>query len=207
MGTSAVIGYVISRILKKSRGSALIESHVPRSSKVESGSTLFSTRFGKHSFCGYDCTFIKTTVGSFCSIANNVVVGGARHPIEYVSTSPVFLAHKESIKKKFSRHEYRWEPSTTIGHDVWIGEGVLIKGGVTIGIGAVIGMGSVVTRDVPPYAIYAGNPARLIRYRFAPPIVEGLLRSRWWELSEDQLSLAAEHFTDPEAFLKSQNLL
>ncbi|QNV66588.1 CatB-related O-acetyltransferase [Pseudomonas sp. CFA] len=207
MGVSTVIGYIISRILKKSRGSALIDSHVPRSSKVESGSTLFSTRFGEHSFCGYDCTFIKTTIGSFCSVANNVVVGGARHPIEYVSTSPVFLAHKESIKKKFSRHEYRWDPTTTIGHDVWIGEGVLIKGGITIGTGAVIGMGSVVTKDVPPYAIYGGNPARLIRYRFPESIVEGLLKSRWWELSDEQLSVAAAHFTDPEAFLKNQNLL
>ncbi|WP_410481562.1 CatB-related O-acetyltransferase [Pseudomonas plecoglossicida] len=202
-----MIGYVISRVLKKSRGSALIDSQVPRSSKVESGCTLFSTNFGEHSFCGYDCTFIKTTVGSFCSIANNVVVGGARHPIEYVSTSPVFLAHKESIKKKFSKHEYRWEPTTEIGHDVWVGEGVLIKGGVTIGTGAVIGMGSVVTKNVPPYAIYAGNPARLIRYRFSEPIVEGLLKSRWWEFSEAKLCAVAEHFTDPEAFLKSQNLL
>ncbi|MBO9552016.1 CatB-related O-acetyltransferase [Pseudomonas sp.] len=202
-----MIGYLISRVLKKARGSALIDSEVPRSSKVESGSTLFSTTFGAHSFCGYDCTFIKTSVGSFCSIASNVVVGGARHPIEYVSTSPVFLAHKESIKKKFAKHDYRWEPSTVIGHDVWIGEGVLIKGGVTIGTGAVIGMGSVVTKDVPPYAIYAGNPARLIRYRFSKPIIEGLLNSKWWEYSEDQLRAAAEHFTDPEAFLKSQNFL
>ncbi|WP_280071118.1 CatB-related O-acetyltransferase [Pseudomonas mosselii] len=202
-----MIGYVISRILKKSRGSALIDSAVPRGSKVESGCTLFSSSFGRHSFCGYDCTFINTTVGSFCSIANNVVVGGARHPIEYVSTSPVFLAHKESIKKKYARHDYRWEPKTVIGHDVWIGERVLIKGGVTIGVGAVIGMGSVVTKDVPPYAVYAGNPARLIRFRFPESIVEGLLNSRWWEFSDDELESSAALFNDPEAFLKSQDKL
>jgi acetyltransferase-like isoleucine patch superfamily enzyme len=136
-----------------------------------------------------------------------VIVGGARHPIEYVSTSPVFLAHKESIKKKFSRHDYRWEPKTEIGHDVWIGEGVLVKGGVKIGIGAVVGMGSVVTRDVPPYAIYAGNPARLIRFRFSEVVIEGLLKSRWWELPEAELTAAAALFNDPEAFLKGRNIL
>ncbi|MCW2270314.1 Chloramphenicol acetyltransferase [compost metagenome] len=202
-----MIGYVYSRLLRKLRGKAIIQSSIPSSSKVESGCTVINSEFGEHSFCGYDCSFINTTVGRFCSIASRVVVGGARHPIEYVSTSPVFLAHKESIKKKFSRHDYRWEPKTVIGHDVWIGEGVYVKGGVTIGVGAVVGMGSVVTKDIPPYAIYAGNPARLIRYRFTEPVIEGLLESRWWEFSDGELTSVATQFNDPEAFLKSQNLL
>jgi len=202
-----LIGYIFSRVMKKIRGSAILNSSIPPTSKVESGSTVINSAFGEHSFCGYDCAFINTTVGRFCSVASRVIVGGARHPIEYVSTSPVFLAHKESIKKKFSRHDYRWEPKTVIGHDVWIGEGVYVKGGVTIGVGAVIGMGSVVTKDVPPYAIYAGNPARLIRYRFSDDVIAGLLKSRWWEYSDEKLTAAAAQFNDPEAFLKSQNLL
>ncbi|MNO53313.1 Chloramphenicol acetyltransferase [compost metagenome] len=202
-----MIGYLYSRLLKKCRGKAVRHSLIPPSSKVESGCTIINSEFGEHSFCGYDCSFIHTSVGSFCSIASRVVVGGARHPIEYVSTSPVFLSHKESIKKKFSRHDYRWEPKTVIGHDVWIGEGVYVKGGVTIGVGAVIGMGSVVTKDVPPYAIYAGNPARFIRYRFSAEIVAGLLASRWWEYSDEKLASVAAQFNDPEAFLESQNLL
>nr|WP_286088990.1 CatB-related O-acetyltransferase [Pseudomonas sp. MWU13-3659] len=202
-----MIGYIYSRLVKKARGVARVDSEIPSTSKIESGCTVIASNFGNHSFCGYDCSFIRVSVGSFCSIASRVVVGGARHPIEYVSTSPVFLAHKESIKKKFSRHDYRWEPVTTIGDDVWIGEGVYIKGGVTIGTGAVIGMGSVVTKDVPPYAIYAGNPARLIRYRFPEAIIEGLLASRWWEYSDEKLTESAALFTDPEGFLKSQGLL
>jgi acetyltransferase-like isoleucine patch superfamily enzyme len=202
-----VIGYLFSRVLKKIRGKAIIDSCVPPSSKVESGSTLLRSSFGEYSFCGYDCFFINCDIGRFCSIASRVVVGGARHPMEYVSTSPVFLSHKESIKKKFSKHDYYWEPKTVIGHDVWIGEGVFIKGGVTIGIGAVIGMGSVVTKDVQPYAIYAGNPARLIRYRFADDVVSGLLKSKWWESSVDELHSISALFSDPVAFLKSQELL
>lgn len=199
--------YIFSKILKKSRGKALLDSLVPSTSKVESGSTLVGTTFGDYSFCGYDCTFIKCDVGRFCSIASKVVVGGARHPMEYVSTSPVFLSHKESIRTKFSKHEYHWEPRTVIGHDVWIGEGAYVKGGVTIGVGAVIGMGSVVTKDVPPYAIYAGNPARLIRYRFSDQIVAGLLKSQWWQYSESELGAVAPDFNDPETFLKGRGLL
>ncbi|WP_319002180.1 CatB-related O-acetyltransferase [Pseudomonas chlororaphis] len=202
-----MIEYFFSRVLKKARGKAVIDSSIPSTSKVESGSTVLGTTFGAYSFCGYDCTFIKCEVGRFCSIASKVVVGGARHPMEYVSTSPVFLSHKESIKTKFSRHEYHWQPRTVIGHDVWIGEGVYVKGGVTIGVGAVVGMGSVVTKDIPPYAIYAGNPARLIRYRFSEAVVAALLKSQWWEYSDEELRAVAPDFNDPETFLKARGLL
>ncbi|SDY98328.1 CatB-related O-acetyltransferase [Pseudomonas sp. NFIX28] len=202
-----MIEYFFSRVLKKARGKAVIDSSIPSTSKVESGSTVLGTTFGAYSFCGYDCTFIKCEVGRFCSIASKVVVGGARHPMEYVSTSPVFLSHKESIKTKFSRHEYHWQPRTVIGHDVWIGEGVYVKGGVTIGVGAVVGMGSVVTKDIPPYAIYAGNPARLIRYRFSEAVIAALLKSQWWEYSDEELRAVAPDFNYPETFLKARGLL
>lgn len=202
-----MIRYFFAKILKKIRGKAIRNSIVPSTSKIESGSTVINSNFGGHSFCGYDCSFINCDVGRFCSIASRVVVGGARHPIEFVSTSPVFLAHKESIKKKFSLHDYRWEPKTIIENDVWIGEGVFIKGGVKISTGAVIGMGSVVTKNVPPYAIFAGNPARFIRYRFSDEVVSGLLKSEWWNFSDEELRAAAPLFKEPEVFLKSRGLL
>lgn len=197
----AYLGYIAARVLKKMRGKALVNSTVPRSSKVEAGCTLVATNFGRHSFCGYDCTFIRCDVGSFCSIANNVVVGGARHPMEFVSTSPVFLSHKESIKHKYYRHDYIFEPQTTIGNDVWIGEGVYIKGGVSIGHGSVIGMGSVITKDVPPYSIFAGNPARLIRYRFDEDTIKALLQIQWWDFSDDELTYYAQFFNSPSEFI------
>lgn len=201
------LGYVVSRVLKKARGSAMADSVIHPTSKVESGCTVVRTTFDRHSFCGYDSTFIDCEVGAFCSIAGRVTAGGARHPMEYVSTSPVFLSHRDSVKAKFSRHPYVWRTHTTIGHDVWIGENVLIKGGVKIGHGAVIGMGSVVTRDVPPYAIVAGNPARLIRMRFRPEVVEALLKLQWWNLPDEELRRLAPDFPDPEKMLRQEGLL
>ncbi len=86
-----------------------------------------------------------------------------------------------------------------IGHDVWIGMDVLILEGITIGTGAVIGAQSLVTRDVPPYAIVTGSPAKVLRYRFEPHIIEGLLASQWWNLTPQQL--AELPMEDPEKLL------
>ena len=103
------------------------------------------------------------------------------------STSPVFQTGKISVKTKCGTLPHPSYPRTTIGHDVWIGANVSIKAGVTVGNGAVIGMGSVVTKDVPPYAIVAGVPAKVIRYRFDDDTIARLQAARWWE-REDLLT-------------------
>ena len=97
---------------------------------------------------------------------------------------------------KFSRHEYSLELRTVIDSDVWIGEMALIKAGVRIGVGAVVGMGSVVTRDVEPYAIVAGNPARIIRKRFDDETIKALLELKWWTMPNSQLKEIAIYFND-----------
>jgi acetyltransferase-like isoleucine patch superfamily enzyme len=200
------IQYILSRLMKKARGNALRDSHIDRNSKVESGSTLVRTTFARHSYSGYDCTFVDCEIGAFCSIASKVTMGGSRHPIEYVSTSPAFLDQRNSIKTKYALHRYERRFKTTVGNDVWIGESVLVKGGVTIGHGAIIGMGSVVTKDVAPYTIVAGNPAKLIRVRFAPDIVQGLLKLQWWDLPDDELRRLGPLFNDPERLLREKGL-
>lgn len=199
--------YLVSRILKKTRGSAVADSRIDQTSKVESGSTVVRCVFARHSFCGYDCTLVDCDVGPFVSIANRVSAGGARHPIEYVSTSPVFLSHRDSVKTKLARHRYDPRVQTVIGADVWIGEAALLKGGVVVGPGAVIGMGSVVTKDVEPFAIVAGNPARTIRLRFSPQVVEALLKMAWWDRSDEELRRLGPLFTDPERMLKQEGFL
>lgn len=196
------LGYIYSRILKKMRGVAYANSLIHPTSKVEAGSTIIDSEFDKHSFCGYDCTINNCKIGAYCSIASRVIIGGSMHPIQYVSTSPVFLSHKDSVKTKFSHHVFKDIPQTKIGNDVWIGEGVFIKSGVTIGDGAIIGMGSIVTKDIPSYTIYAGNPARLIRKRFQDDTIKDLMDIKWWDFSDESLNKYAEFFTNPEEFVR-----
>ena len=195
--------YIYNKILKKIRGSAIKDSSIDSTSKIESGTAFINSSISKHSFIGYDCSFNNVEVGSFCSIANKVTVGGTAHPMHFVSTSPVFLSHKDSVKAKFADHVYLPQVRTCIGHDVWIGEGALIKAGVNIGTGAVIGMGSVVTKDVPPYSIVGGNPSKVIRMRFDEKVISELLKSKWWEGSEKYLKKHGKLFNDPEVFLQN----
>ena len=199
--------YIYSRLLKKIRLSAIRGSVIHETSKVESGGVVIGSTLRKHSFCGYDYTILNSDIGSFCSIASKVSIGGVAHPAEFVSTSPVFLSHKDSVKAKFSHHDYLPVVRTSIGNDVWIGEGAFIKAGVTIGHGAIVGMGSVVTKDVEPYAIVAGNPAKLIRMRFKAEVIDALLSMAWWHYTEEDLTRVARHFDCPEEMLRREGFL
>ena len=193
--------YYLSRFIKKLRPSSLRDCKIDPTSAYEGGCQLVKTVMGRHSYCGYDCVFLNCEIGSFSSISDCVVIGGSQHPMHFVSTSPVFLRHRDSVKAKFSHHEFSDLPRTRVGNDVWIGHGARIKSGVTVGDGAVVGMGSVVTRDVAPYAIVGGNPATVIRMRFDDEIVDGLLKSQWWNYTDAQLRDAAVHFMNPKRFL------
>lgn len=195
--------YILSRILKKSRLSAIADSHIHPTSAVESGSQVILSSMDRHSFCGYDCVLLNCDIGGFCSIADQVYIGGSHHPMHFVSTSPVFLSHKDSVKTKFARHDYSHLPKTNIGSDVWIGHGAKLKAGITVGHGAVIGMGAIVTKDVPPYAIFGGNPARLIKMRFDQSIIDGLLASEWWAADDATLKEYGPHIPDPEQFIET----
>ena len=195
--------YIWAKVLKKIRGSAIKNSTIHPTSKVESGSHVVNSTMGKHSFCGYNCEIINCEIGSFCSIANGVIIGGGMHPIGWVSTSPVFYEGRDSVKAKFSTFSRISPEVTHIGHDVWIGQNVIIKQGVMIGTGSVIGMGSIVTKDIPPYSIVAGNPAKLIRMRFENKIIAGLLDSKWWEMDESRLNELAKDIKNPDDFLST----
>lgn len=96
---------------------------------------------------------------------------------------------------------------TSVGNDVWIGEGVFIKAGIKIGDGSVVGMGAVVTKDVAPYSIVAGNPAKLIRFRFDHEVIDALLKMKWWDLPDYELRRLGPAFNDPQAMLRNEGLL
>jgi acetyltransferase-like isoleucine patch superfamily enzyme len=196
------IEYYWSKIFKKLHRRAIKNSIIHKTSKIEAGSHIVNSTFGKHSFCGYDCEIVSADIGSFCSIANNVKIGGGMHPIEWVSTSPVFYMGRDSVKAKFSVHKRKPIEKTTIGNDVWIGEGAIIKQGIKIENGAVIGMGSIVTKDVTAYSIVAGNPAKPIKNRFDDITIQKLLDVKWWDFDELTLEMYAKYFTNPVTFIK-----
>lgn len=194
---------LLSKLFKKARLTAVKNAVVHPTSKLESGTSFYFSTMDRHSFCGYDCDISHADIGSFTSIANCVVIGGGRHPMEWVGMSPVFYKGRDSVKAKFSTHAREPVKRVHIGHDVWIGHSAIILPGVQIGDGAVVGAGAVVTKPVPPYAIVAGNPARLIRYRFDEATISRLASTAWWTLSEAELHRLGPHFNDVEKFLEN----
>lgn len=143
----------------------------------------------------YDCK-----IGKFCSIARECYIGGASHPIDWVSTSVCFYLKQNYTGVCYQEQDYKWHTSTIIGNDVWLGIRTIVLGGVTIGDGAVIGGGSVVTKDVGPYEIWAGNPARFIRKRFDEDTIEKLLQMKWWDWSDEKLEETGPFFSDVKQF-------
>lgn len=196
-----MFSYYFNRVLKKLQGCAVKKSRIHKTAKIEAGSQVINSNMGRYSFCGYNCKILNCNIGSFCSIADNVVIGGAQHPMTWISSSPVFYAGRDSIKKKFSKFNRDEEPITDIGNDVWIGEGAFIKGGIHIGDGAVIGMGSVVTKNVGPYEIWVGNPAYLMRKRFEDTLISYLEESKWWDEPDEIIKLSAPYCKDPVQFI------
>jgi acetyltransferase-like isoleucine patch superfamily enzyme len=162
---------------------------------------------GRHTYGFDEHTFTVFTegarivVGAFCSIAPEVrILGGGEHVMTRPTTYPL---------------NWLWDPAkrtvadaidtgpTVIGNDVWIGVGAIVLGGVTVGDGAVVGAGAVVTESVPPYAVVAGSPARIARYRFDSETRERLLALRWWEWDDAEIRALQPWFvSDVESFLE-----
>ena len=142
------------------------------------------------------------TIGKYCSIAPEVTfVLGGEHRTDTITTYPFSGTYLKSFKSNIPAGT---KGDIKIGNDVWIGMKVLVLSGVTIGDGAVIGAGSVVVKDVEPYAIVGGNPAKLIRYRFPKPQIQRLLKARWWDWPFEKIreAQAILEGTDFSAFQK-----
>lgn len=161
-----------------------------------------------------DYTFINHTtqidtnckyIGKFCSISHGVKIGLGPHPLNFFSTSPIFYESYRGYVDKQLYDEFKDKGYTEIGNDVLIGANAIILAGLKIGDGAVIGAGSVVTKDVPPYAIVTGNPAKIIKYRFSEKTIKELLKLKWWEFDIECILKFKDSFDKIEEFIKVIN--
>lgn len=172
---------------------------------------LSESSLGHGSYIADYSKIYRTFIGRYTSIGQCVNTAIGNHPIsDNISTSPSFFSTdprndlhlvKEQLFGEYVQEKDE-EYSIYIGNDVWIGNNVTILQGVRIGDGAVIGAGSVVTKDVEAYAVYVGNPARKIRYRFEPEEIQKLLALKWWEKDRVWIVANAQVFANPKQFFK-----
>lgn len=164
--------------------------------------TVLKSVIGDHTYIQKNSIVSDAEVGKFCSIAMGVSVGLPQHSISMVSSHPAFYLKHTPLAKTYSDQDvFIASQKTIIGHDVWIGQNSIIMNGLRVGSGAVIGAGSVVTRDVPPYAVIGGAPARIIKFRFEEKIRHDLLGCMWWDMPEKWLEKNYSLFQHPEKLL------
>ena len=172
-------------------------SSFEKTSEIRRFAKLKKSCVGKYSRVNPNCHLSNTMVGNFTAIGEDSKVGLGRHPMSYVSTHSIFYK-QNNIKNDWVEPIELPPLPINIGNDVWIGRDTTILDGVTIGDGAVIGARSVVTKDVAPYSITAGVPAKHIKFRFDEETIERLLEIKWWDFSDQKISECINFFREPE---------
>ena len=166
-----------------------LNNQIDKSVCIYRGVKIKNSSIGAYTYVGNSTDISNAEIGRFCSIADHCRIGMGGHSLSHLSTSPIFIEKVNGCKEVWSTQDLNPVKSkrVVIGNDVWVGSNVLINGGVKIGNGAVIGAGAVVVKDVPPYAIVGGVPAKIIRYRFPENIIMMLEEAQWWKLPVETL--------------------
>jgi acetyltransferase-like isoleucine patch superfamily enzyme len=163
-------------------------SKIHSKSRLGKKTKLYVSEIGAYSYISSRSEITHAKIGKFCSIGRDCLVGLPIHSINNISTSPLFTSKNNALRLKWvQQNSFKEFKTVTIGNDVWVGSRVIIQGGVTIGDGSVIGAGALVTKDIPPYSIAVGIPAKVIKYRFEVNIIQELLKIKWWDKKEVEL--------------------
>ena len=171
--------------------------------RIEPGSYIQCNLIGKYSYINKYCLIDKNTlsIGRFCSIAYNVRIGLGAHPENWVSSHAFAYDNKYGFNN--SANHFSYDGETVIGNDVWIGANATILAGVKVGDGAIIGAHALVTKDVEPYSIVIGTPAKRLRYRFDEETIKKLMTIKWWNWNDEKIKENIHLFQNPEKFAET----
>ncbi len=173
--------------------------------EIAEGTAFTDSSLGDYSYVMQFCQINQAVVGKFCSIASFVRLNPGNHPLDRVTSHHMtYRARQYGFADRDDEDFFAWRRASpvAIGHDVWIGHNATVMPGVSVGNGAAIGAGAVVTRDVPPYMVVVGVPARVLRPRFTREVIEQLERIAWWDWTRAELEERFENFKDMDAFLQ-----
>lgn len=185
--------------------SRIMDSTLGPWTAIGANCSIVESSFGDYSYCAGDVSIIYSEVGKFCSFASHVRLNPGNHPMDRVTQHHMTYRRAQYGFGEVDDEDFfdwRRAAKVTVGHDVWLGHGALLMPGVTVGTGAVVGAGAVVTRDIEPYTIAVGVPAKPLRKRFPSEVVEKLMQICWWDWPRELLEERLDELCDLPAFLE-----
>ncbi|APU95300.1 hypothetical protein BV902_02260 [Sphingobacterium sp. B29] len=169
--------------------SRIRNSKISDTAKIYPFSVIKNTLIDDYTYISYNCVINNCTIGRYCSIAKDVKIGLGIHPTTFISTSPIFYSTTNPLGVTLVQNTlFKETESTYIGNDVWIGANAVILDGIKIGNGAIVGANALVNKDVEPYTIVGGVPAKVIKKRFSDTIISRLEQIQWWNFPINKLS-------------------